>query len=236
MRSHPHTGAQRGRGRRDEGFGPGPFGPGPFGHGFGPGGPGFGPGGPGFGPEGPGGGRGRRRGRGFSRPGGWQQGDLPSTHDLHDWLTGRLPKEWFTGLDVTADREEITIIGTLNEEPANGPEAEGLISRWRADTKSARIAVAEEAEARYGRKVAWGARLGDTEVLFTHLTVPVMTRLRQPERQILDTLVDAGVARSRSDALAWCVRLTGEHTQDWLGQLRAAMAAVDELRSEGPSL
>ena len=78
--------------------------------------------------------------------------------------------------------------------------------------------------------------VGDERVLFTHIAVPVMTRLRQPERQVLDTLVDAGVARSRSDALAWSVRLVGEHTQDWLTKLRDAMTEVDELRTQGPDL
>ena len=79
-------------------------------------------------------------------------------------------------------------------------------------------------------------KVGDERVLFTHIAVPVMTRLRQPERQVLDTLVDAGVARSRSDALAWSVRLVGEHTQDWLTKLRDAMTEVDELRNQGPDL
>ena len=96
--------------------------------------------------------------------------------------------------------------------------------------------IADEAEARYARKVAWGVRHGDVEALFTHLAVPVMTRLRQPERRVLDTLVDAGVARSRSDALAWSVRLVGEHADEWLGQLRDAMTEVDRLRGEGPGL
>ena len=63
-----------------------------------------------------------------------------------------------------------------------------------------------------------------------------MTRLRQPERQVLDTLVDAGVARSRSDALAWCVRLVGEHADDWLAKLREAMQAVERVRAKGPEL
>jgi Arc/MetJ-type ribon-helix-helix transcriptional regulator len=72
------------------------------------------------------------------------------------------------------------------------------------------------------------------EELFTTLSVPVMTRLRQPERVVLDTLVDAGVARSRSDALAWAVRLVAEHADDWLSELRAAMAKVDELRQRRP--
>jgi len=96
--------------------------------------------------------------------------------------------------------------------------------------------IADEAEARYGRKIAWGASIGDTRVLFTHLSVPVMTRLRQTERRVLDTLVDAGVARSRSEALAWCVKLVGEHTDEWLANLRDAMSEVDKLRAEGPGL
>ena len=96
--------------------------------------------------------------------------------------------------------------------------------------------IADEAEARYGRKLAWGASIGDTTVLFTNLAVPAMTRLRHDERRVLDTLVDAGVARSRSDALAWCVRLVGEHTDEWLASLRDAMSSVDKLRAEGPDL
>ena len=70
--------------------------------------------------------------------------------------------------------------------------------------------------------------------MFTTLSVPVMTRLRQSERRVLDTLVDAGVARSRSDALAWCVRLTGEHADAWLAELRDALRRVEEVRAQGP--
>ena len=148
-----------------------------------------------------------------------------------------MPDAWFSDVDVTVDREEITVIGTLKDETSGeGAAAEGRISRFRADTKEERIGIAEEAQARYGRKVSWGARLGDTTALFTHVAAPVMTRLRQPERRVLDTLVDAGVARSRSDALAWSVRLVGEHADEWLGQLREAMSEVDKLRSDGPGL
>jgi hypothetical protein len=82
--------------------------------------------------------------------------------------------------------------------------------------------------------VAWGVRVGDQVELFTHLAVPVMTRLRQPERQVLDTLVDAGVARSRAHALAWCVRLVGQNTAQWLGDLRSAMERVEQVRATGP--
>ena len=70
--------------------------------------------------------------------------------------------------------------------------------------------------------------------VFTTLSVPVMTRLRLPERQVLDTLVDAGVARSRSHALAWCVRLVGDHEGEWIDQLREALVHVEKVRSEGP--
>jgi hypothetical protein len=189
-------------------------------------------------------GEGRGRGRGFGRPGGWQQADLPSADDAGAWFAGRLPEGWFTGTpQVTVDREEILVIGTLTapEVADEGPEAAeaaaaGRISRFRESTRDERIAVAAEAEARYGRKVAWGAQIGDTRVLFSHLAVPVMTRLRQPERRVLDTLVDAGVARSRSEALSWSVRLVGEHTDEWLSSLREAMSEVDKLRTQGPEL
>ena len=63
-----------------------------------------------------------------------------------------------------------------------------------------------------------------------------MTRLRQSERQVLDTLVDSGVARSRSEALAWCVRLVGQHSDEWLSGLRGALSEVERLRAEGPDL
>ncbi|MFL6023920.1 MAG: hypothetical protein ACJ72O_11325, partial [Marmoricola sp.] len=112
--------------------------------------------------------------------------------------------------------------------------AVGRISRFREDTREARIKIAREAEHRFERKVAWGAGAGDTTALFTHVAAPVMTRLRQPERLVLDTLVDAGVARSRADALAWCVKLVGEHADDWLTKLREAMSDVQRLRAEGP--
>jgi hypothetical protein len=52
---------------------------------------------------------------------------------------------------------------------------------------------------------------------------------------VLDTLVEAGVARSRSDALAWCVRLVAQHQGEWLTELDGAMAAVRAARANGPT-
>jgi hypothetical protein len=160
---------------------------------------------------------------------------------LSGWFAGRLPDAWGTP-EITVDRDEITVVVTLEPpgvegDPADVAAAEaGRISRWREETRAERIQVAREAEHRYDRKVAWGASSGDTRLLFTHLAVPVMTRLRQPERQVLDTLVDAGVARSRADALSWCVKLVGEHADAWLGELRQAMEAVEKVRAQGPGI
>jgi hypothetical protein len=174
-----------------------------------------------------------------------QHADLPPAGDAPAWFAGRLPDGWFDGQpEVTIDRDEIVVVGRLDApEVAADATAEaraaaeaGRISRFREGTRDERIGIAREAEARYARKVAWGAEAGETRHLFTTAAVPVMTRLRQPERQVLDTLVDSGVARSRSDALAWCVRLVGEHAEGWLAELRAAMTSVDEVRTRGPEL
>ena len=178
---------------------------------------------------------GRRRGRG-ARPGGWQNVDLPPADDAQGWFEGRLPDGWFSEVEVTVDREEITVLGTLDDATTEPAATQGRISRFREETREARMTIADEAQGRYGRKVSWGVRLGDASALFTNVSVPVMTRLRQPERRVLDTLVDAGVARSRSEALSWAVKLVGEHTETWLADLRSAMEEVDKLRSQGPDL
>lgn len=181
--------------------------------------------------------------RSSRRPGGWQQADHPDASDAPDWFAGRLPDGWFDGDPaVTVDREEITVIGRLAESDDNSSAARatGRAARFREDTRAERMRIADEAQARYGRTVSWGVDIGTAEVpqriMFTHLAVPVMTRLKQPERRVLDTLVDAGVARSRSDALAWSVRLVGDHADEWLSKLRAAMEQVDDLRAQGPGL
>ena len=157
--------------------------------------------------------------------------------EVQAWFIGRVPDEWFSGpAEVTVDREEISIIGTLPAPESDDSEAaaEGRIKRFREETRARRIEIASEAERKFGRKVSWGTRCGTVTEMFTTLSVPVMTRLRQSERRVLDTLVDAGVARSRSDALAWCARLTGEHADTWLAELRDALRRVEEVREQGP--
>jgi hypothetical protein len=161
---------------------------------------------------------------------------------LAGWFAGRLPDGWFTAPPVvTHDRDEIVVMGTLADPDTGGADEEtrttarrARIQGFREDTRALRMRIADEAEARFARKVAWGAQCGDEVELFTTLSVPVMTRLRLSERRVLDTLVDAGVARSRSHALAWCVRLVGDHEGDWIDQLRDALVQVEKVRDEGP--
>ncbi len=167
-----------------------------------------------------------------------------SLEELQGWFAGRLTADWFTAApEVTADRDEILVVGTLAEPdlPADASEETrkaalaARITGFREDTREQRMRIADEAQHGFGRTVSWGAQSGDLRALFTTLSVPAMTRLRMPERKVLDTLVDAGVARSRSHALAWCVRLVAEKQEDWLKDLREALIHVEKVRGEGPT-
>ncbi|HEY6276077.1 MAG TPA: hypothetical protein VIX86_07065 [Streptosporangiaceae bacterium] len=179
---------------------------------------------------------------------------------IRGWFTGRLPDGWFVAApEILVDREEITVIGQLPSPSGAAAEAGaaqaeategasqadaatvaaeaaaiGRSRRFREETRDARIEIAREAEHTFARKVSWGVICDGQKVMFTTLSVPVMTRLRQSERRVLDTLVDAGVARSRSDALAWCARLVGEHEDSWLSDLREALSHVEQVRAQGP--
>lgn len=164
-----------------------------------------------------------------------------TTEELRGWFRGRLPEGLFEEiLEVVIDREEITVIGRIPTPSGEGSEAEraatvaGRIEEFRERTRSDRMAVAREAERRFGRKVAWGVECDETREIFTNVAAPVMTRLRQPERQVLDLLVSGGVAKSRSDALKWCVRLVEQHSEEWLADLKESLTAVEEVRRRGP--
>lgn len=168
-----------------------------------------------------------------------------STDEIKGWFAGRIPEGLYEEApEVISDREEILIVGRIAE-PQLGEDASadaaaaaraGRINQHREDTRRRRMEIASEAETRFGKKVSWGVRCGDDRVVFTNLSMPVMTRLRMSERQVLDRLVDAGVAKSRSHALAWCVRLVGQHQQEWLDELKDALAKVEEVRSAGPAV
>ena len=187
---------------------------------------------------------GGRRSRGRSgRPPGGLADEKPSVDGLSGWLSGRLPDPWFEGAPtVVVDRDEILIVGRLSApEVAEGADdvsvaaAEvGRLSRFREETREERMAVAREAEHLFGRNIAWGAEVGGTRQVFTNLSVPVMTRLRQPERLVLDTLVDSGVARSRSDALVVVRKAGGHQYRDVVGRPASSHGVGRVRQAAGP--
>ena len=163
--------------------------------------------------------------------------------EITGWFAGRLPDDWFEAApEVTGDRDEILVVGRIGDVDVGDASEDALnaarlarIKRFREDTRSARMAIADEAERLFGRKVAWGAECGGVRRVFTNMAIPVMTRLRLRERGVLDTLIDAGVARSRSEALAWCVRLVGKNESEWIASLRDALGEVEKARAQGPA-
>ena len=160
---------------------------------------------------------------------------VPET-DLREWFAARVPPGWFSGPpEIRVDGDEILVTGRLPGDAA-GDDAgrEARIARFREESREQRMRIAEEGQRRFRKKVSWGAAAGDLEETFTTLSLPVMTRLRQPERQVLDTLIAAGVARSRSEALNWCVRLVAEKQAEWLNDLKSALQAVEKARAKGP--
>ena len=186
-------------------------------------------------------GKGARRGRrrsGRPPPSGAEQERL-----IGAWFAGRVPDTWFDASPTIAiDSDEIQVVGKLAppQLPDGAAEdevrvaAQPRISGCGEESREARMRIADEAQPAFRRAVSWGASCGDSQVLFTTAGVPVMTRLRMADRQALDTLIDAGVARSRSEALAWCVRLVAQHEGEWISELRDAMSAVEEVRHKGP--
>jgi hypothetical protein len=185
-----------------------------------------------------------RRGPRRARPTHREQRTTPEQRrQITAWFAGRLPDDWFDGpAEVVVDGDEILVTGTLPpvELPGGGEPSEqatadaARVGGFREDTRAHRMRIADEAQAAFGRTVSWGARCGSTDAAFTTLGVPVMTRLRLRERQVLDTLIDAGIARSRSEALAWCVALVGDHEGSWIDELRDALVHVEKVRAKGP--
>ncbi|MFQ5554014.1 MAG: hypothetical protein ACE5GC_01425 [Acidimicrobiia bacterium] len=156
-----------------------------------------------------------------------------TTGEAKDFFAERIPDEWYVGpVEITFDDVEILVVGEISH-PAERDERT-LISEHREATRQGRMSIAADAEGAFLRKVAWGARCGSAGVLFSHLSVPAMTRLRLSQRKVLETLVDGGVARSTSDALQWCVRMVERNLEPWLEDLREALTHVEDVRRQGP--
>ncbi len=188
-------------------------------------------------------GRGRRGGgrRGRSAEG---RTSPEAGQQIRAWIAGRVPEEWAVqASELQVDDDEVLVLAHLPgvQLPAGAGDDEqataeaARIGGFRADTRERRMLIARDAAVAFDRIVSWGAVCGRTTGRFTTASVPVMTRLRIDERQVLDTLVDAGIARSRSDALAWCVKLVGRNEDGWIADLRAAFEHVEAVRSRGPA-
>ena len=161
--------------------------------------------------------------------------------EIKGWLAGRIPEAWgATVTDIQSDAQEILVTVRLADVTGVEGDADaarqGRIQQFRETTRDPRIQIAEEAQRKFGRVLSWAAECGEQKKAFTNLALPVMTRLRLPEREVLDALVDSGIARSRAHALAWCVALVRQHEGDWFKELQDAMEGVARVRSQGPRL
>ena len=194
----------------------------------------------GRGPRGAGGRGGPPGGRGRGRKGRKHDPVPVTVETLRAWFAGNLPDDWFTSpVTIAYDRDEIVVTGDLAiPKLADGDDSTLACSEraraYRETTREARMAIADRAQHEFERTVSWAVTCGDVEAHFTSASVPVMSRLHMEERAVLDTLIEAGVARSRSEAVAWAVRLVADNEADWIGRLRDAMQSVEEIRDEGP--
>ena len=108
--------------------------------------------------------------------------------EVRGWFAGRLPQDWtLQSPQVTVDREEITVLVTLAA-PETGPDAgeveresaaAGRAKAWREQTREERMRLADEAEHRFARKLAWGVVIETRRELFTHLAVAEVPALKQ---------------------------------------------------------
>lgn len=152
--------------------------------------------------------------------------------DLVAFLARRLPPELAAAPpEVRAYPDELVLVLNVQAPAGDTESARALIARRREETRSLRMEIARELERATGLSVGWGMRAGAVEELFTTRTAPVMTRLGRAERDVLDTLVAAGVADTRSSALAYAVRAFAAEHADWLAEVRQAIAEVEKVRA-----
>jgi hypothetical protein len=153
--------------------------------------------------------------------------ELTTTTKVTDWFAGRLPAQWSSGpAQIDVDREEIIVVIPQPDSPGS--------EDFRETTRDQRIALARAAQEAFARRVSWGIVRQGVLRLFTTVRAPVTAELAMPERRVLDLLTESGVAANRSEAVAWCVRLVGQHEADWLRDLHDAAASAGS-RPEQPT-
>ncbi|MCG8351634.1 MAG: hypothetical protein MI924_28030 [Chloroflexales bacterium] len=158
--------------------------------------------------------------------------------ELQQWLQSKLPAT-LTAMPprIKIYSDEVVIVLYPNEAPMPDDSIDqrsaeqALIAYQRELTRSLRMRLADEIQKKLRLPVAWGMRIGESEVLFTTRTIPVMTRLGRIERDVLDTLVAAGVAETRSSALAYTVRAFAAEHADWLAEVSQVIEQVRQVRS-----
>lgn len=160
--------------------------------------------------------------------------------EVSQWVYARLPAALLSGPpEVALYDDEVVIVLPIVGAPggaAAGPNEQRqaefrLIAERREETRQLRMKLARELQKQLDLPIAWGMRVGGSEVLFTTRSAPVMTRLGRAEREVLDTLVAAGVADTRSAALAYAVRAFALEHADWIAEVRAAIAQVEQVRA-----
>jgi hypothetical protein len=154
-----------------------------------------------------------------------------NNEELQSWLAQHLPVALAAGPPQVRRYDDELVIILQIVPPADLGETHALIARMREESRSLRMQLAGELERSQKLPIAWGMRAGNTEMIFTSRTVPVMTRLARAERDVLDTLVSAGVAETRSSALAYTVRAFAAEHGEWLADVRQAIAEVERVRS-----
>lgn len=163
-----------------------------------------------------------------------------NTSEIAQWVQDRMPAALLASVpEVARYEDEVVVVLPIAAAPAAEEQDDGArrqqeyrqIAEQREVTRPLRMKLARELQKQLGVPVSWGMRVGVSEALFTTRSAPVMTRLGRAERDVLDTLVAAGVADTRSSALAYAVRAFAAEHADWLAEVRAAIAQVDQVRA-----
>ncbi len=171
-------------------------------------------------------------------------GPAATSSEITGWVSGALPDGLYPSPPtIEVDQDEILVVGDLGAPKVpEGLDAEGTaaaeqarIARFREETRDRRIAVARQAEARYGRPISWGATAGATTQRFTTVHARTATRLDLDQRRVLDHLVAAGIAHHRGQALAWCVDLVRQNEAEWLTRLQQALEQVEQTAKDAPA-
>lgn len=144
--------------------------------------------------------------------------------DLRTWFEHRIPEGWTQQPpEITVDGDQATVNVLL--EPVDVPEGmpgkarkktfTRQISSWRKKTRKKREEIAAEARNEHGLDVVWAATIEDHSRSFTGKRSSIKAKLGKAELSTLDAMVAAGAAGSQQEALGVCVRLAGQHQDEW---------------------